>query len=139
MVAKVVLLLGSVVAAAPRQSERSRAIDAEVRTGGLDPGRVLAKNALAVMREIGIDISGDFPKPVDDSLIAWADTVIPVEATCAAELVDRFPDVGDKLYCLGRDVRDPVGQDRARYRATRDELSQLLAAFALTLPLPSVG
>jgi len=122
-----------------RELLRARAIAAEVRTAGLYPGRVLAENALAAMREIGIDISGDSPKPVDDQLIAWADTVIPIEAAYAEELLDRFPDVGGKLYRLGRDVRDPVRQDLARYRITRNELSELLAAFAVTLPLPSAG
>jgi arsenate reductase len=118
---------------------RTHGIDAEVRTAGLYPGHAVSKHTISVMTEIGIDVSRDSPKPVDEPLIAWADTVIPVDTRYSTELVERFPDVVGKLSRLGRDVADPVGKDLARYRATRDELSELLAAFVGALSRPRHG
>jgi protein-tyrosine-phosphatase len=116
-----------------RERLRARGVAAEVRTAGLYPGRALTHKTIAVMREVGIDVSTDYPKAVDSDLIAWADMVIPVDAAYGMELQARFPHVAHKLRHLGRDVADPVGHDLACYRATRDKLSALLDALVSTL------
>jgi protein-tyrosine-phosphatase len=42
------------------------------------------------MREIGLDISGDYPKGLTAALVEWADVIVPVEEHYGDEIVDRF-------------------------------------------------
>src|SRR5262245_23177269 len=86
--------------------------DLLVRSAGLShqPNRRVADSAIAVMEEIGIDISDDYSKPVTDELLRWADLVLTVQASHAADLREDYPWVGTKLRVLERDVRDPFGR-----------------------------
>jgi protein arginine phosphatase len=67
-------------------------INLEVRTAGLahHPNQPVAGNAVAVMKEIGIDISDEFSKPVTLETVEWADTIVFVQQDHAEQFSGRF-------------------------------------------------
>ena len=50
--------------------------DAVGWSGGSEPGNEINPAAIAAMDEIGIDITGEFPKPWTDEIVQAADVVI---------------------------------------------------------------
>ena len=100
-----------------------------VQSAGSQPGTV-HPDAVGVLAEIGIDISGQRSKHVDSIDPASVGTVITL---CAEEVCPVFL----------RDVRrlawplpDPAGaggteEQRARFRAARDEIAQRLDQLAV--------
>jgi protein-tyrosine-phosphatase len=66
-------------------------MDVNVKSAGLasNPGQRVAENAVIVMRELGIDISNEYSKPVDPQLVAWATAIVPVQKRHAEYLMCR--------------------------------------------------
>ncbi|WP_327152280.1 arsenate-mycothiol transferase ArsC [Nocardia sp. NBC_01329] len=48
----------------------------EVHSAGTDPGDQLNALSVAALRELGVDIGGETPKPVDQALLAAVDLVV---------------------------------------------------------------
>lgn len=98
----------------------------EVRTAGLWPQEhnPLATNAVTAMREIGLDISDDYPKGLTPALIEWADVIVPVEEHYGDEIVDRFQEASEKVRTLTSSIPDPYCKDLRTYRECRDLLLQ---------------
>jgi arsenate reductase (thioredoxin) len=46
------------------------------RSGGSEPGNEINPAAVAAMAEVGIDITGEFPKPWTDEIVQAADVVV---------------------------------------------------------------
>jgi protein-tyrosine-phosphatase len=86
-----------------------------VRSAGSEPARSLNPTVVEAMREVGIDISGQFPKPLSDELVQAADVVITMG--CG----DACPIYPGKRY-EDWDVQDPAGQDLETVRRIRDEI-----------------
>ena len=95
-------------------------------SGGSEPGREVNPAALAVMREVGIDISGEFPKPWTDEVVQAADVVVTMG--CG----DACPIYPGKRY-EDWDLEDPAGKDLEVVRGIRDEISDRVAALVNTL------
>jgi len=114
---------------------RELGITVSVRTAGLahDPNTPVAAQAVEVMREIGIDISHDYSKPVTDADLQWADIVVGLQRSHLDHLAEEHPSVVGKLRYLGHDVEDPYLGSLEIYRATRDELDSAFRAVAKTL------
>jgi protein-tyrosine-phosphatase len=78
------------------------------------------------MREVGIDISGEFPKPWTDEIVRAADVVVTMGCGDACPL---FPGKRYEDWALD----DPAGQGVAAVRPIRDEIERrvrdLLASF----------
>ena len=72
-----------------------------------------------VAREYGADLSAHRSRPVDPELLAEATDVVAMTAAHAGLLMLRFPGVGPEptLLCGEDDLPDPIGCDRAVYRA----------------------
>jgi len=108
---------------------KSRGLIVDVRTAGLShhPCKRVAEKAVKVMEELGVDISGEYSKPVTTDLLVWADLVVTVQKDHLDFLVEEFPDVASKAQALESDVRDPYGGPESKYREKRDELYGLLS------------
>ena len=65
-------------------------------SGGSEPGNEVNPAAIAAMKEIGIDISSEFPKPWTDEIVQAADVVVTMGCGDACPL---FP--GEALRGLG--------------------------------------
>lgn len=86
-------------------------------SGGSEPGSQLNPSAVAAMRERGIDISGEFPKPWTDEVVRAADVVITMGCGDACPI---FPGKRYEDWALD----DPEGQDVAAVRPIRDQIEQ---------------
>ena len=81
-------------------------------------------NAVAAMKEWGIDLSGHRSRQVTPFLLKEAHRIFVMTPTQARTLVGGMPLVGDKVTSL--DVSDPFGQDLDTYRRCRDQLKEKL-------------
>jgi arsenate reductase len=88
----------------------------EARSAGSDPGSEVHPEVVAAMRELGIDLAGRIPKPLDESDAAWADVVVTMG--CG----DACPVLPGKRY-LDWDLTDPAGQPPDEVRRIRDEIA----------------
>jgi protein-tyrosine-phosphatase len=97
-------------------------------SGGSEPGTDVNPAAVQAMAEVGIDISGEFPKPWTDEIVRAADAVITMG--CG----DACPILPAKRY---EDwvLTDPAGLDIAAVRQVRDEIrrrvDELLASLGV--------
>jgi protein-tyrosine-phosphatase len=86
-------------------------------SGGSEPGELLNPTAIDAMRERGIDITGEFPKPLSDE-IAQAATVI-ITMGCG----DACPIFPGKRY-EDWAIDDPEGLPLHDVRPIRDEIER---------------
>ncbi len=86
-----------------------------VRSAGSEPGERVNPTAVAAMTELGIDISGGFPKRLTDEAVREADVVITMG--CG----DACPIYPGKRY-EDWDLEDPAGKDLETVRRIRDEI-----------------
>ncbi len=86
-------------------------------SGGSEPGTELNKVAIEAMAEVGIDISGGFPKPWTTEVLAGADVVVTMG--CG----DACPLIPGKHY-EDWDVSDPADQPLEVVRPIREEIER---------------
>jgi protein-tyrosine-phosphatase len=94
-----------------------------------DPAGSVHPPVIAVMDEIGIDLSGRRPQRLSDDVAQRADVVVTMG--CG----DTCPFIPGKRY-IDWDLPDPKGQDLDSVRATRDEIAQLVAGLIRELDQP---
>lgn len=90
-----------------------------IASGGTRPAEYVDERAIEVMRERGIEISGQHPKAITPEEIEKFDYVITmgcaVEDVCPADFTGRARDWG---------IEDPKGKPLETYRRIRDEIEQ---------------
>lgn len=105
--------------------------DAVAWSGGSEPGDEINPSAIQAMAEVGIDITGEFPKPWTDEIVQAADVVITMGCGDACPI---FP---GKRY-ENWDLPDPAGQTVDAVRPIRDQIEQrvrhLLSELGVTAP-----
>jgi len=84
-------------------------------SGGSEPGSEVNPSAVAAMAEVGIDISGEFPKPWTDEVVRAADVVVTMGCGDACPV---FPGKRYEDWTLA----DPHGQGVEDVRPIRDEI-----------------
>jgi arsenate reductase (thioredoxin) len=84
-------------------------------SGGTEPGSEINPAAVAAMAEVGIDITGEFPKPWPDEIVRSADVVITMGGGDACPL---YP--GKR--CEDWELDDPAGLDVDAVWPIRDEI-----------------
>jgi arsenate reductase len=98
-----------------------------VRSAGSDPASEINPAVVAVMGELGLDLTSEFPKPLTGDAVQAADVVITMG--CG----DACPIYPGKRY-LDWELDDPAGQTIERVRLIRDNIDtrvrQLLAELA---------
>ncbi|MEI7521765.1 MAG: arsenate reductase ArsC, partial [Thermoleophilia bacterium] len=91
-----------------------------------DPSGSVHPPVIAVMDEIGIDLSGRQPQRLSDDLAGAADVVVTMG--CG----DTCPFIPGKRY-IDWDLPDPKGQDLDSVRATRDDIERRVQALIAEL------
>ena len=89
----------------------------DVRSGGSEPADELNPSVVAVLRQRGLDPSGEFPKHWDGADAAAADIVVTMG--CG----DSCPVLPGRRY-LDWDVPDPAGLPAERVRPIVDEIDR---------------
>lgn len=105
-------------------------LDAEIRSAGTlgIVDRPAEPRAVAVCREIGIEIGAHRSQGITAELIGWADTIYVMEDIHALKIRELVPDVGEIVVQLGPlagrpFIDDPLGSwFKGPYRTTRDDL-----------------
>lgn len=92
-------------------------------------GDPASENAVAALREIGIDISGHRARRVTHRIIEESSEIICMAPPHRAALLSRFPQAAGKLSLLGDGIPDPYGGDLAAYRLARDNIRESLTAL----------
>lgn len=99
-------------------------------SGGSEPGEKVNPAAIAAMREAGIDITAEFPKPWTDEIVRAADVVVTMG--CG----DACPVFPGKRY-LDWELPDPHGLDVAHVRPIRDEIEARVRGLLTGLGVPT--
>jgi arsenate reductase (thioredoxin) len=86
-----------------------------VRSAGSDPAEEISPTTVDAMREVGVDLSEELPKPLDDEFVRAADAVITMG--CG----DACPIYPGKRY-EDWELDDPAGKDLETVRRIRDEI-----------------
>ncbi|HRI82425.1 MAG TPA: arsenate reductase ArsC [Opitutaceae bacterium] len=104
----------------------------EVHSAGVKPAAQVQPGAIAVLAEIGIDISAQRPKHLDCFLHRPMHTVITV-CDHVAEVCPVFPGKVRRHHWGFRDPAQAVGSEVAvmgEFRAVRDEMKRIFDAYA---------
>ncbi|MBJ7602040.1 MAG: arsenate reductase ArsC [Candidatus Dormibacteraeota bacterium] len=104
-----------------------------VRSAGSAPTDEINPVAVEAMREVGIDLSQEFPKPITDEFVTAADVVITMG--CG----DACPIYPGKRY-EDWELEDPAGKSLAEVRGIRDQIMHRVTALLAQLveaPRPS--
>lgn len=100
----------------------------KVMSGGSAPDGEVNENAIAVMKERGIDIGQQFPKPWTDEVVQAADVVVTMGCGDACPLYPgkRYEDW---------EVADPAGRDLEAVRSIRDDIELRVRTLFAALEL----
>jgi protein-tyrosine-phosphatase len=93
-----------------------------VRSAGSEPAEQINPNVVTAMEEIGLDLKGQYPKPLTDDVVRAADYVITMG--CG----DACPVYPGKRY-LDWELDDPAGQSLERVREIREALAARVDAL----------
>jgi arsenate reductase len=97
-----------------------------VRSAGSTPASEINPAVVDAMREMGLDLSQEFPKPLTDEVVEAADVVITIGCgdACPIHPGKRYEDW---------DVPDPAGRPLDEVRRIRDEIRARVAQLLSTL------
>ena len=98
----------------------------EVRSAGSTPADQINPAVIAVMDEIGIDLSKEFPKPLSDEAVEASDVIVTMG--CG----DACPVFPGKRY-LDWELPDPSGKGVDEVRAIRDQIDDRVKALLAEL------
>jgi arsenate reductase len=107
----------------------------EVHSAGLMPAGVHPR-AVAVMKEAGIDISGQRSKAIDERLLRSMDVVI----TLCDNASEACPWTPPQIKLLHWPIKDPVGTRGSEekimkeFRRARDEIKEKILLFLEDIP-----
>ena len=100
-------------------------------SGGSDPSTSINPAAIEAMRERGIDIAGEFPKPWTDEIVRAADVVVTMGCGDACPI---FPGKRYEEWVLD----DPAGLEVADVRPVRDEIERRVRRLLAELAVPAL-
>jgi arsenate reductase len=104
----------------------------EARSAGTTPGEQVHPAVVAVMGELGIDLSGRTPQLLTREMAEWADAVVTMG--CG----DECPFVPGVRY-VDWELPDPAGRPIEEVRATRDEIDRRVQSLVTELDSGDVG
>ncbi|WP_280219597.1 arsenate reductase ArsC [Nocardia neocaledoniensis] len=99
-------------------------------SGGSEPGDEINPAAIAAMAEVGIDITGEFPKPWTEEILRAADVIVTMGCGDACPL---YPGRRYEEWHLD----DPAGNDVASVRAIRDDIETRVRHLLAELRIPA--
>ena len=102
----------------------------QVISAGSEPADELNPAVVEAMQELGIDISAERPKKLEDGMVREADVVITMG--CG----DACPIYPGKRY-EDWELEDPAGKDLETVRRIRDEIRKRVATLARSLTEPT--
>lgn len=120
------------------QKAAKQTLPVSVSSAGLAafPGDAASENAILVMKELGVDLTGHRSSSLTSDRLFDSDAVFCMNQTHKAVLSRYIP--AEKIFCPVPEIPDPYGGDLSVYRACRDALDKATDAFLKMLSSPSV-
>ena len=117
-------------------SERGRG---EIAVGSAAVGSLKdggpSREAVEVMREVGLDISDHEVRPLTVSELDRADLVFVMQERHRRSIVDLLPDAGERVRLIAEGgISDPAGRGLDEYRRVRRALARGIEGVVGTLP-----
>jgi protein-tyrosine-phosphatase len=102
----------------------------QVESAGSEPGDQLNQSVVAILRERGLDLSHEFPKPLSDETARLADAIVTMGCgdTCAVYPGKRYVDW---------ELEDPAGKSVEDVRPIVDGIDRRVQALLVEL-VPTV-
>lgn len=103
-----------------------------VQSAGSQPSDSVHQNAISTMKEIGIDISGNNPKGIDELDKEFLDNLDYVVTLCAEEVCPILSKETHKIHWANEDPdNDSYSDDmlEKEFRRTRENIYNLLKRF----------
>ena len=120
-----------------RLIERSGRKDLECGSAGLCASQdsPASRNAVAVMKTYGIDLSSHRSRPFSGTLAKDADLIIVMTSAHLSSALALFPEISGKIKTLAPsgDIADPFGGDEKVYHACFEEMKGHLENLFLDL------
>ncbi len=111
----------------PNKNIDSAGLSAVVGNGA-DP------NALAVMTELGIDMSEHIAKQIDETLVMRADLILTMSNNQSKWIEDRWPHCRGKTFRIGhwidQDIADPYRHELSVFEEARQDIFDSLKPWA---------
>jgi len=98
-------------------------------SAGAKPAAKVDEKAVEVMKEIGIDITGQRPKALTMKMVEEADMVITMG--CGADVCPVVPKRVEEWK-----IEDPAGKPIAKFREVRNEVKKRVEKLVKTLSFP---
>ena len=98
-------------------------------SAGAKPASKVDEKAVKVMKEIGIDITGQKPKALTMKMVEEADVVITMG--CGADVCPVVPKRVEEWK-----IEDPAGKPIAKFREVRNEIKKRVEKLVETLSFP---
>ena len=107
-------------------------------------GRPPTDEAIAVMKETGVDLSAHRSRLLTRGLVDAADLIAVMTASHRQQVLDAHPDAARKVRMLtsfgtanpAGDIPDPIGQSIFTYRKVRDQIESAVLDLILSLREP---
>lgn len=99
-----------------------------IRTAGSEPSSEINPAVVEAMKEVGVDLSEEFPKPLTGGFVDAADVVITMGCGDACPI---FPGKRYEDWDLG----DPDGKSLEEVRLIRSEIDQRVQDLAIDLAI----
>jgi protein-tyrosine-phosphatase len=99
-------------------------------SGGSEPGDEVNPAAVQAMSEVGVDITGEYPKPWTEEIVRAADVVVTMGCGDACPI---FP---GKRY-EDWDIDDPAGQTVEAVRVIRDQIGERVRSLLSEIDVPT--
>lgn len=118
----------SVMAAGSLKATLKDKGDYKIMTAGIAAikGMGATNEAIGVMSEQNIDISGHLSSPLSDEMIGEADLILVMETRHKENILGRRPEAKDKVHLLSEfgDIPDPIGKSIEFYRKVFDMIKE---------------
>jgi protein-tyrosine phosphatase len=95
-------------------------------------GSGASPQAIEVMGDRELDLTGHSSRPLDDSVINVADLVLTMTRGHQAAILAAWPDMHERVHTLrrdGGDISDPVGMPVEVYESCAEQIERELAAW----------
>jgi protein-tyrosine phosphatase len=101
-------------------------------------GSPAATEALQVMGDAGVDLSGHVAQPVSERLVRHADVIFTMTGAHRQLLLSQWPEAALRTHLLAEemDIPDPIGGPREMYRRSAEQIQAALIKRLETLELP---
>lgn len=100
------------------------------------PGGRAADEAIAAMKERGLDLSAHESQPLDERLVTFADVIVTMTRGHRDAIVSCYPQAASRTFVLSRgrtDIADPIGGPQELYRRCAEQIDAYLAEWVSEL------